>query len=1106
MGISVHNKQDWTDHKRSLIRPLENVAIEIFSFDHQYTKSFTRDNINAGFNYSKVNHRYLKCIESKDKYTSFTVELDYDVQAIGEYRIDLLYENKNGKDYVGRYDFELTSKSSLYINTKPVTYKTVTKTVKTGKTNKKIKQKVPQVSTAHRIKGADLKFDGEKNFLKRNTVFMDINELGKYHLTVELPYNCYFVGVIIRKVITFTGDALQSAGTNISVKECEFTLSNQAAPIEANFEIGYNRQFDNPLTQSGFYMDYMDEVNIYVKEDGLTGDTSKQDINSRFSNMARRFGGYLSSIKSNDDNTNLTISCADRLIDGNNLFILDSMFILGTTSTDIEFYNPITFNSYPEALKFLCDTYQVTLDSNIKKNFLVAGEKYSTAKAIKFGKKKDIKKVSAHNMTAKVNNNFITIRNNASGAKSQSVLLYNGKDHSKKPINITNHTTFHMIYGLGDPKTESKQTSIETVSDGGSGSQKFNKYGVSADKNYIMAIGRASANGELGKYGYSFYKKVFKRKCPACGSTELYWYIFWAGNESSNWGTFPATGRGEGGSAEGHVFCKGCDADWSIFGKPHGGTSKHLEGVSKLMSSSKSEAYQLREGKVTAVPSNPGVSASEDTLKTVANIAKKYRYNLDTGASTYSAMKQSGVGECWAFSDLIFTELKKRKVSCRICQYPTSMSERHRTVVYKNSKGQWVNFPYKKYGLSRMLYPTSKCNPNKWIKEYKGNNIDGASTSSSSSTQTTTVTTTKGYDRDKPIQCYVEITYSTSPSWTAKKKKINLDFTLKAGTNNDWTGLSNNWINNAMRQSSVNMKGFFDDTEPGKQIYLQSIRLVTPKIKKADGQDKAEWYTYDKSTHDESSCKMDLYQILFDDRMALNPTDLQSCGKTVSNLLQDIVKASGYRVSMTYGKHRYEDKINFSVNDQTEPAFIATEGDNNNILDWSNISYSPVADLRNKSTCVFKNAAGKYEYVETADLESILRYGEQTTLQTSSEQISSKEAYFNARNSADYNPEQEYSYTIVIPYAPHLQLGDLIQVISNSKKLNDVKTLESLKVKFNVNQIPKLQSELGLNELEPFLRIRKEQEKLRDLTRNNTTVFSSTATPVDDEEVYIWDN
>ena len=127
----------------------------------------------------------------------------------------------------------------------------------------------------------------------------------------------------------------------------------------------------------------------------------------------------------------------------------------------------------------------------------------------------------------------------------------------------------------------------------------YDKYGRSPDGKYIRAIGRPSASGEVSKYGYRFWDAEFNRKCPHCGSTELYWSIFWAGNEYSNWGKFPATGRNEGGSAEGHIFCKKCDADWSIFGKDHGlGKTKNLTVHKSPVKTTKTEAYNLKNGKM----------------------------------------------------------------------------------------------------------------------------------------------------------------------------------------------------------------------------------------------------------------------------------------------------------------------------------------------------------------------------------------------------------------------------------------------------------------------------------------------------------------------------
>ena len=127
-------------------------------------------------------------------------------------------------------------------------------------------------------------------------------------------------------------------------------------------------------------------------------------------------------------------------------------------------------------------------------------------------------------------------------------------------------------------------------------SQVYSKYGVSEDGKTILAVGRASASGELSKYGYTFYIVELARVCPYCGSTELYWSIFFADSETANWGTFPATGNGEGSSAEGIIVCAKCDSDWSVFGHNHGGSGGDLTVVSQASACTKETAYLLKSG------------------------------------------------------------------------------------------------------------------------------------------------------------------------------------------------------------------------------------------------------------------------------------------------------------------------------------------------------------------------------------------------------------------------------------------------------------------------------------------------------------------------------
>jgi transglutaminase-like putative cysteine protease len=121
----------------------------------------------------------------------------------------------------------------------------------------------------------------------------------------------------------------------------------------------------------------------------------------------------------------------------------------------------------------------------------------------------------------------------------------------------------------------------------------------------------------------------FKNKCPHCGKSELYWSIFYAGNETGDWGTFPATGRKERGSAEGHIFCKNCDADYSCQGHEHISGGKSLTVTKKRFKSSKADAYKLKKGKyvynkATSTTSSKNNSSTK-TRKIIGSPSRKVK-------------------------------------------------------------------------------------------------------------------------------------------------------------------------------------------------------------------------------------------------------------------------------------------------------------------------------------------------------------------------------------------------------------------------------------------------------------------------------------------------
>ena len=189
----------------------------------------------------------------------------------------------------------------------------------------------------------------------------------------------------------------------------------------------------------------------------------------------------------------------------------------------------------------------------------------------------------ARNVSITINGVEYIVQTDDGGVATLNVSLSKG-NHAVLSKNLNSgEEIFNTVYVMEDPAFI----------------KYYSIYGVSPDGKYIMAIGRPSAAGELSKYGYTFYKSVFERICPCCRSDRLYWGIFWAGSETANWGVFPATGLKESGSAEGHIFCAKCDADFSVIdGKNHGGGSKNLIKVISTVSSSKDEAYILKNGQM----------------------------------------------------------------------------------------------------------------------------------------------------------------------------------------------------------------------------------------------------------------------------------------------------------------------------------------------------------------------------------------------------------------------------------------------------------------------------------------------------------------------------
>ena len=238
-----------------------------------------------------------------------------------------------------------------------------------------------------------------------------------------------------------------------------------------------------------------------------------------------------------------------------------------------------TFSSYDPYTQSYLKTKITVNDPTIKASNIVAAEnKTSVFTATLVNNDGSLAKNT--NMQITLNNVTKTVKTNSYGAASVNFNLSAGT-YKVSCKDLRN--------GYSTTKTiEVIKSNVGTT---------YNKYGVSEDGYSLLAIGRASSSGELSKYGYTFYVTEFDRTCPYCGSHELYWGIFFAGNEYTDYGVFPATGNKEGSSAEGIIVCANCDCDWSVFGHIHGGSIDNLKVITPTKSCTKADAYTLSSGK-----------------------------------------------------------------------------------------------------------------------------------------------------------------------------------------------------------------------------------------------------------------------------------------------------------------------------------------------------------------------------------------------------------------------------------------------------------------------------------------------------------------------------
>lgn len=129
-----------------------------------------------------------------------------------------------------------------------------------------------------------------------------------------------------------------------------------------------------------------------------------------------------------------------------------------------------------------------------------------------------------------------------------------------------------------------------------------------------------------------------------------------------------------------------------------------ITGTVELRYGAKSpENKEVPETGTSYSSSNNENSFNGDISSALDTVGKKYSsYGYCHTCQTSSCVKQHKCGDCYGMSDLLHCELSSLGVESKIVQYGSSYSPSgtHRSVLYKNQNGQWVDFPYRKYGFN----------------------------------------------------------------------------------------------------------------------------------------------------------------------------------------------------------------------------------------------------------------------------------------------------------------------------------------------------------------------------------------------------------------------
>lgn len=439
----------------------ENYKVEIRKFDRNFDKLYKTGDLSSKNMNTKM-WRNLKILYCADKSKKTSITFDYKCTETGTYMVDLLYYDYN-------YD-NTKCKGSIFMKIDNGAYK---------------KQK------SHTL------WAGDDNNMNRHSQRYTFIKGKKYGFKYEFNKNTAVVAVIIKKYDTYTGTRYNDG--DLTIEDIDVKINEDVAPNEATVTIWYNHELDDPSNVSGYLFDFRDEINIY-----------KKDVDDL--DFVQIFGGYISVPTVDDNDMTMKLSCADRLIDGDNRYCLQEMVMLGgetdESSSGYE-YSDDSYESYDnraEMLNYLTNIYELPLDNSdiledvyFKKQF-PKGYQWFYEKSLS-------PKTSFKNMKGTYKDDYLILRNGKNrddgynsyddtGNRPQTGVILDVKTLKDPEILINNAPNMWIKYGLGEAEVD--KTTVVNVSN------------VRSDMSYISKQVRAYADKVTAQTGEGSVKSMWK--------------------------------------------------------------------------------------------------------------------------------------------------------------------------------------------------------------------------------------------------------------------------------------------------------------------------------------------------------------------------------------------------------------------------------------------------------------------------------------------------------------------------------------------------------------------------------------------------------------------